>query len=124
MSAALPVASRHPADSAPVARRNRDLSDCLADALARLGLQKKELEFWWRCSHQFVSQVLDGSKPLTDERLAQLPGHIQVAVAQEWCAELGLLTGSRAAAIGALEAARHLLALPERAERMAKAGVE
>lgn len=109
-----PVTTRNHGEHDPVTPRNRDLSDRLRDAMTRCGVQIKEIAHAWDCSHVYVSLVLSGEKALTDVRIEQLPAAVQVALAEEWCADLGLLVGARAAAIGALTAACHLLALDER----------
>jgi hypothetical protein len=126
---ALPVVTVHPIDSGSVAPLNLRLSGHLQAVLTRLGIQQKELGYWWNCSHQFASMVLSGEKPLTDERIAQLPGHIQAEMAQAWCEDFGLLVGPRAAAADALVAFARLLGLherplPERAGPPVKATLE
>lgn len=101
------------------ARKVRDISGYLEAARRRLGIQVKEIALTWGTSHVYASNVLSGKEPLPGWRIAQLDPALQVAIVQEWAEALGLLVGSRAAAIGALEAARYLLTLPERADRMA-----
>jgi hypothetical protein len=117
---------------APPEVNRHDLSELLAIVLQRLAVQVKELAHWWGCDAAYASRVLSGEKPLSNERIAQLPAHVQVELARAWCTELGLLVGARAAAIGALTAACSLLAvdersadlLPVRADRTAKATLD
>lgn len=111
-TATLPVMSR--ASSAPHEVNPHDLSDLLALVLQRLGVQVKELAHWWACDAAYASRILAGEKPLSDARISQLPAHVQVELAREWGEALGLLVGARAAAIGALTAAVHLLSIDER----------
>jgi len=91
-----------------------DLSGLLAIVLQRLAVQVKELALWWACDAAYASRVLSGEKPLSGERISQLPVHVQVELAREWGEALGLLVGAKAAAIGALTAACYLLAVDER----------
>ncbi len=101
----------------------RDLSDCLQRALTRLGLQAKELAFYWSCNHAYVSRVLSNQDPLSDARLAQLPEDVQRATLEEWASDLGVTVGRKAELGKALSALAALadVELPAKAERMAKA---
>lgn len=121
---ALPLTNGQPVDCGLLTARNRDLSDCLKAAMTRRGVQVKEIAITWECSHVYVSRILSGQDPLPDYRVSQLDLDLQIALAEEWCADLGLLTGHRAAAIGALQAGLHLLALEDVPLKMARASVE
>jgi hypothetical protein len=118
------VLSCHTDESSGVTARYGSLTDHFGAVLRKLDIPPKQVEDWWSCGHTLVSLVLSGERPLTDEKIAKCPAHVQAALATEWCRALGILTGSRAAAVGALEAARHLLALDDVPLRMAKASIE
>lgn len=99
----------------PITPRDLEMSDYLDAARIRLGIQKKEIAWWWDCDHGYVTRVLSPMSPdkLTDERIAQLRTGdraddrsvaLYVAMLEEACAAAGLLTGKKAAAGKALEA--------------------
>jgi hypothetical protein len=86
----------------------RDLSDYLDAARIRLGIQVKEIAFWWGCDHGYVSRVLGGKEKLTDERFAQLRQNeesrrLYVATLEEACADEHVLTGRKAALLRTIE---------------------
>jgi hypothetical protein len=101
----------------------RDLSVYLERARLRLGVQVKEIAFFWNCDHGYVSRVLSNKDPLPDHRIAQLPDALRLAVLEEWAADEGLLTGRKAALLKAVEGIA-ALATDDRLDvsvRMAKA---
>lgn len=101
-----------------------DLSTYLERARLRLGVQVKEIAYWWQCDHAYVSRVLANKDPLPDYRLADLPDPLRVATLEEWAAAEGVLTGRRAAVAKSLEALAVLAEDPLNVPlRMAKAAL-
>lgn len=115
----MPLTSSQPTVGEPLTpcKRRRMRWELLDAARLRLGIQKKEIAHAWDCSHVYVSRVLGGLDPLPDVRVHQLPEELQTAMVEEEGADLGVLVGSKAVAIGCLRAA---LVLLERDERPAK----
>lgn len=98
-------------DAAHAAERSvtrRDLSTYLDRARVRLGVQKKELAYWWACDHGYVSRVLANLDPLPDYRLSQLPDELQRATLEEWARDLGVTVGRKADLTQALQALARL----------------
>jgi hypothetical protein len=105
-SSVSPHTSRDGRSESGVTRR--DLSCYLQRAMTRLGIQVKEIAFYWSTDHGYVSRVLSNKDPLPDHRLAQLPDELQCAVLEEWAKDLGVVTGRRADLARALESLARL----------------
>lgn len=87
-----------------------DLSTYLERARVRLGVQVKEIAFWWKTDHGYVSRVLANVVPMPDHRLAELPKDLQRATLEEWARDLDVTVGRKADLTRALEALVRLAA--------------
>lgn len=85
-----------------------DLSTYLDRARVRLGVQKKEIAYWWACDHGYVSRVLANLDPLPDHRFTELPEALQRATLEEWALDLGVTVGRKADLTKALQALARL----------------
>jgi hypothetical protein len=124
-TARLPVGHDTDRDEAAHAEvTHRDLSTHLVRAMQRLGVQVKEIAFYWGTDHGYVSRVLANRDPLPDHRIEQLPRELRCALLEEWAGDLGLTVGRKADIGRALESLARLC--DERLDvpmRMAKASL-
>lgn len=88
--------------------RSDDLSTCLDRARIRLGVQVKEIAYWWKTDHGYVSRVLSNKDPLPDHRFTELPLELQRATLEEWGRDLGITVGRKADLTKALQALARL----------------